>query len=80
MAKHVFKAGDLVRVPGSSASPLCYGHGLPQGAVCEVIRPLGPDFYMKHPELGYMQLVHASLLKPAKQAMRKREQYENRRG
>lgn len=75
------KAGDLVRVPGWSTSPLCYGHGLPQGAVCPVVE--GPDrdgdFEVRHPSESYTQLIHGSVLKPAKQAMRKRDEYQNRR-
>lgn len=69
------KAGDLVRVPGWTSSRLCYGHGLPQGAVCIVTE--GPDrdgdFEVRHPSESFGQLVHGSVLKPAKQAMAERE-------
>lgn len=77
-----FKAGDLVRVPGRSTSRLCYGHGHPQGAVCLVVEgpSLDGDFEVRHPSGDFTQLIHGSVLKLAKQAMRKRDQYQDRRG
>lgn len=82
MAKQEFKPGDLVRVPGRGSSDLCYGHDLPQGAVCEVQRVWGSLVDLLHPcgTKSYVQGVDSTVLKLAKQAMRKREQYENRRG
>ena len=78
--KQEFKVGDLVRVPGNSRSIWCYGHHLPQGSVCEVagVRR-GGDCDLNYPGGGIGQLVHGSVLKLAKQAMRKRDEYAARR-
>ena len=85
MAKQEFKPGDLVRVPGRTEY-LCFSHDLPQGSVCEVARVLDYSDYLlvelRHPcgRKQYTQAVNSPVLKLAKQAMRKREQYGNRRG
>lgn len=70
-----FKVGDLVRVPSRRKGVGCYGHSLPQGSVCEVLRIEGNgDVQLQHPgPLKYQQIVHSSMLKPAKQAMAERK-------
>lgn len=75
MKQQVFKVGDLVRVPGRSVNRLCHGHDLPQGSICEVraVWAVTGDIEIQHPEQPYSQLVHLSMLKLAKQAMRERE-------
>lgn len=79
--KTKLKAGDLVRVPGRTVSFRCYQHSLPQGAVAEVVEYWADgDVQVKHPGDTYSQLVHHSMLKLAKQVMRKRDAYANRRG
>lgn len=82
--KQTIKEGDLVRVPGKTGktgSIRCYRHSLPQGSVCIVdfVWPWG-DCEVKHPAGAYGQIIHNSVLKLAKQAMRKRDKYGARRG
>lgn len=80
--KTQFKVGDLVRVPSRRAGVGCYGHSLPQGSVCKVLDTYGNgDVHLEHPgPVKYPQIVHSSMLKLAKQAMRWRGAYTNRRG
>lgn len=81
-----FKAGDLVRVSLPSARS-AYARSLPFGAVVELEGEQvqygelhGPLFRIKAQGNIPAYLLPVSGLKLAKQAMRKRESYANRRG
>lgn len=73
--KQVIKVGDLVRVPR------CYSHFVAFGAVCEVTHAdywgSGRTVQVQPPEGAALQLVMNVRL--AKQAMKKREAYRDRR-
>lgn len=83
--KQEFKVGDLVRIKGSSIVG-GYCHGIYQGAVCRVLGPstlaghivdvIGPHTLGGAPVLQGVSRTHLQL---AKQAMRKRDEYKNRR-
>lgn len=78
----LLRVGDLVRVPSGRVSFQCYGHSLPQGSVCEVVRVhANGDVDLLHPgPLKYPQVIHSSMLRAAKQATQKRNEYASRRG
>ena len=79
MKHNELKVGDLVRVPGNTVKGACR-HSLPQGSVVEVVR-VGHDYAdMKNHAGTYTQGCAIECLKLAKQAMRKRDKYEARRG
>lgn len=83
-----YKIGDLVRVQAHAKHQ--QRHGIPSGAVCVVVGLagwLGSDperLLVRLPSFqgGYIldQSVRRTSIRPAKQAMRKRGQYNNRRG
>lgn len=82
--KQGFKVGDLVRIRGYTLRGGC-GHHVQQGAVCRVTNPCnsrgnvevsGPHRYA---DRNIAQGVFPSHVKLAKQAMRKRDEYKNRR-
>lgn len=84
MKKHKYKVGDLVRVLGRRAAG--YYHCFKYGQVVEVVRTgTGPKGALTlrgtDPKTGQAisQWLGVAEVKPAKQAMRKREQYKNRR-
>ena len=83
--KAQYKAGDLVRVGGHAR----YGvrvegrgprHHIKSGTVCTVVvdNPEDGDITVRGPEC--MQVVGKAVVKLAKQAMRKRGEYADRRG
>lgn len=82
--KNQFKVGDLVRVTRHGA------HGIKFGAVCELLsldfwgNPHNPTAHVSGTTATEWaqggQLVEIHALKLAKQAMRKRDEYANRRG
>lgn len=77
--KQEFKVGDLVRVSGHARwlprrNENWARHHIKSGTVCTVV---GPGC-VAHPH-GVQQLVHQDQWKLAKQAMRKRDEYKNRR-
>lgn len=83
-----YKVGDLVRVHAHRVDE--HPHGIPSGAVCEVVALWGwggkdpARLLVRLPSweggAHLEQSVRLTSIKPAKQAMRKRDQYANRRG
>lgn len=87
------KAGGIARVQGRT-KPGSFSHGFRAGQLVEVVEVTG-NTYDGHTVVNVvgpfgrsdmdntqrlMQSVSLSALKPAKQAMRKRDEYLNRRG
>lgn len=82
--KHEYEVGDLVRVKRHGS------HGVKFGAVCELTslnfwaNPDRGDPAVQGPiQAGWnqdQQILSYRDIKPAKQAMRKRDEYANRRG
>lgn len=85
--KTKLKVGDLVRVGGHARRGARRGarvegrgprHHIKSGTVCTVVSL--QDNYVTVQTSDLMQMVGLGVVKLAKQAMRKRDEYKNRRG
>lgn len=83
--KQPFKVGDLVRMAGRTTTGAC-GHGFKHGQVVEVLdvdawgNPGCPSIKVRGAGVLDQLVMWNHPMRLAKQAMRKRDEYLNRRG